>query len=358
MKKESLREVERKGLKRTNLPVQLPNSITRINQSNIVTRMSYDYQIVQLRALIAVIEKFQMVIRQAINKEDTSYQLSLFNDADDESRFIFEIPLREFGIAPSHYNKLRESLKNMATIPVEIEYVDPNTGDRYIHITGLMEAYIPERFERSVRIKMYKKVANLLLNVDKGFTSFIKEIAFKAKSKYTIRFYMLISSWKDRGGFSITYAKLRNWLKIGKKYSEYKDFYRNVIRPAYEELFEKSDVWFEVSEIYMQGEKEPYKLNFKVVKGRTNTEEEELLNKYKLSIDGMLSTHLALDTNHRRNIIRLVTIDNYQAMVEKIRYLKEYIPGKKIKDPFKYCVRAFNQDFDRTPVGEDLEDES
>lgn len=37
---------------------------------------------------------------------------------------------------------------------------------------------------------------DILLNVDKGFTQFIKEIAFNASSKYTIRLYMLISSWK------------------------------------------------------------------------------------------------------------------------------------------------------------------
>ena len=64
---------------------------------------------------------------------------------------------------------------------------------------------------------------DVLLNVDKGFTQFIKEIAFNASSKYTIRLYMLISSWKNKGGFSIDMGKFRKWLKLENKYNDYKD---------------------------------------------------------------------------------------------------------------------------------------
>lgn len=347
---------ERKGLPRTNQPVELPGKITWINQPNLITKMSYDYQIIQLKALIAVIEKLQDVISLSISKQNVNEQLSLFNDPDD-GKLSFEIPLQNFGVTPSNYNKLKESLKKLATIPVEVDYEDPNTGQDFWHITGLLEAYLPKRFERNVRFKMSKDVANMLVDVGHGFTNFIKEVAFNATSKYTIRFYLLISQWKDRGGFSIKYENLRKWLKIGSAYADYNDFYKRVIRPAYEDLFERSDVWFEMAEVFHKGSKLPYKLNFKVVKGKTSLEEEQLLKTYRLSLDAILSSHLGLDANHCRNIIYLLTLDNYSLMVEKVAYLKDYLPGKKIKDVQKYCVQAFKRDFDLTLAGESLEED-
>ena len=56
----------RKGHPRTNLPVELPENPTWLKQPNVVTLMAGDFKTVQIRILIAVIEKLQNVIELSI----------------------------------------------------------------------------------------------------------------------------------------------------------------------------------------------------------------------------------------------------------------------------------------------------
>lgn len=56
----------RKGHPRTNLPVKLPENPTWLKQPNVVTLMAGDFKTVQIRILIAVIEKLQNVIELSI----------------------------------------------------------------------------------------------------------------------------------------------------------------------------------------------------------------------------------------------------------------------------------------------------
>ena len=51
----------RKGHPRTNLPVELPENPTWLKQPNVVTLMAGDFKTVQIRILIAVIEKLQYI---------------------------------------------------------------------------------------------------------------------------------------------------------------------------------------------------------------------------------------------------------------------------------------------------------
>jgi len=345
---------ERKGLPRTNNPIELPPTVTWLKQSNLVTLMSYDYKVVQIRVLVAVIEKLQSVIEVSINKQNVRPHLELFSELNSD-RVSFSIPTKEFGIQASNYNTLKECLKKLATIPVEIDAKDPSGKDCW-YIGGLFEAYLPKRYERSVKIVMKKDVAMMFVNVDKGFTRFMKEIACEADSKYTIRMYFLISSWKDRGGFSITIDKFKKWLNIKNKYPEFKDLYKRIIRPAYEDLFEKADCWFEVAEVYKEDQTEPYKLNFKVIKGRTTKEEQQIYDTYMRSLSRILEEHLYFDRQQSNQILKFLTTSNYAAIVNKICYLKEYIHQHNVKNRVTYCLKALKNEFSNNVPGEELEE--
>ena len=60
----------RKGHPRTNLPVKLPENPTWLKQPNVVTLMLVILRSVQIRILIAVIEKLQDVIELSIQHLD------------------------------------------------------------------------------------------------------------------------------------------------------------------------------------------------------------------------------------------------------------------------------------------------
>ncbi|MDR3059918.1 MAG: replication initiation protein [Prevotella sp.] len=192
---------ERKPLLRTNKPVKLPGDITWLKQPNIVTLMSCDLNKMQMRAVIVLIEALQ----DDINKRylGTPFmQLSLFKDEDEDRQVKLSIPVRSFGVKPNHYNELREAVKQLSKIPVEIDVNHPETGDATFNTT-LLSAIIPiEGSQRkNIIFKIEREVAKCLVNIDipnkLGYTKYIKEIALTARSKYTIRMYMLIAFLRD-----------------------------------------------------------------------------------------------------------------------------------------------------------------
>lgn len=97
----------RKGHPRTNLPVKLPENPTWLKQPNVVTLMAGDFKTVQIRILIAVIEKLQDVIElsiQHLDKYGTSIpceQLSLFQEYSDRIRV--DIAYRDLGVNPDQF---------------------------------------------------------------------------------------------------------------------------------------------------------------------------------------------------------------------------------------------------------------
>jgi hypothetical protein len=231
----------------------------------------------------------------------------------------------------------------LATIPVELDTNDPITGAESWYVSGLFKAYIPkEKHRRSITIELDENVAKALVNVEKGFTKYIKEIAFQTQSKYTVRIYMLVSSWRDKGGFSITLDRFRKWLKLDNKYPKYKDLYKRVIRPVYEELFEKANCWFEMAEVYREKESEPYRLNFKVVRAALTIQEEEYLQKQTNNLILMMSRHLHMEDKHIKQILPLLNPFNVNSAVQKVLSISEYLQKhwEEITSIPDYCTTA------------------
>lgn len=338
----------RKGHPRTNLPVILPENPTWMKHPNAVTFMAYDYSIIQLKVLMALLTRFQDAIEDSVNKTPLE-QLLPFKEFKNEEKISMLIQFKELGVLPSQYNQVKSALTELATIPIHTIQKDPITGKDSWTVEGLFKAYVPdEKYARTFTLSIDKMVAKKLIEADTGYTKYIKEIAHKAKSKYTIKFYWLISSWKDKGGFGMKYSKFRKWLKIGNKYLEYKDLYKRIIRPVYEELFENSDCWFEIHEVYKEGEKEPYKLNFKVIKSAPSKREQQHLKLQLDNIERMLSFHLKMSDKQIQMFLPFVNLDNCTLILDKIVYLKQYTNEnwKKIKNVSEYCLSALLKEFD------------
>lgn len=358
----------RKGHPRTNLPVELPENPTWLKQPNVVTLMAGDFKTVQIRILIAVIEKLQNVIElsiQHLDKYGTSIpceQLSLFQEYSDRIRV--DIAYRDLGVSPDQYKEVKSMVRKLISIPVEFDVKDPITGEESWAITGLFtKANIPKTpYSRGFSLEMDREVAKVFINVDRGFTRYIKEIALRAQSRYTIRMYMLISSWKEKGGFSIYVDRFRKFLKLEDKYPEFKDLYRRVIRPVYDDLFEQADCWFEMAEVYRNsGDSQPYKLNFKVVKSALSKKEEDLLKGQKKMITNFCTLHFAMQDEHLQQFIPHITLNNHAAVLNKMLYLGEYVRENwnKISNKAEYCLAVLLKEVETLPgiIGEEKEDE-
>jgi hypothetical protein len=204
---------------------------------------------------------------------DNPQQLSLFVD-EHESTIRLDLELQNFGVNSVHYKQLKEEVLKMQQIVVTTETVYYNNlagmemeaNETMPLIAGLI---VPKKYQRYISIRLDKKVVELLVNVgDKGYTKYWLEIAMAASSKYTLLIYQLISSWADKGGFTWTIKHFKEHLGIANKYENWKDLNARVIKPAYRELHEKANVWFEYN--VEKKDNLPYKIIFKVVRGYYN----------------------------------------------------------------------------------------
>lgn len=315
----------------------LPKNITWLKQSNILTFMAADFSVLQLKTVILLVEKMQRYIQQNIDCKEvgivgSSQQLSLFTD--NSNVVSIELAYRDLGIPAYQYNELKLVLKQLTSIPVELKTIDSTTGDRYCSYQALVAKVVineTQKYQRNFEIQLDKDVALAFIDIDKGFTKFIKEIAFNAKCKYSIRMYMLISSWQQKGGFEITLKEFRKLFMLGKKYPRYRELYKRVIKPAYEELHENADCWFEVAEKYATpSDTEPYKLSFKVIKSAVSKAEQEQLAKIKENISNMCYSHLHMVDRHMRQLLPLITLENAPGVLKKIVYLANYMEKNSV----------------------------
>lgn len=358
--------VVRKGLPRSNKPVILPEKCTWLKQPNIITLMSADLKTTQLRALIGIIEQLQSAIEESIklhekNPNNTQYsQLTLFQE--HSNNIVIKLSYKDLGVSPDQYNIVKQMLRSLVNLPVELETVNPETNEELWTVQGLIaKAHISKAtYRRYCTVEIDRDVAKAFVNVDKGFTRYIKEIAYKSQSKYTIRMYMLISSWKDRGSFSINIDKLRKYLKLENKYPHYKDFYRWVIKPVYEELFEKANCWFDVAEVYKNpSDPEPYKLNFKVTRSEMTKKEKEHFELLRQSVINMCSLHFHMKPTHLSKLGKLITPENIPILRNKMLYLNDYIQNnwKSITSIPDYALEVLIKEITLIPGNVDGDDE-
>jgi plasmid replication initiation protein len=332
--------------------VMLPAIRKFIYQPNRVTNAFYDYSLVQERLFNAVMFYLQDAITVSRKGEDYT-QLSLFQEYKETSYIKIRIPLKEIAI-PQNYEHVKKSVKQLASIVVEIPYLDKETKEKRIRYAGLFNADVPDEKTRSsyIDIEIDKRVAKMLIEIDQNqfqqpinYTRFIYQIAQNATNKYTSRIYKLICSWRKKGGFTISLDEFREQLGIELKYKYFNDIKKHILKPVQDELFEKADCWFNINSedfITKQGNTVTH-LNFKVITPEL-IEEDSKRRDYALNL---LRTHFKFQDTH---IDKIKVIFNNASMADilfKITQLREYYMENvsKINDITGYVITALLNKF-------------
>jgi len=92
-----------------------------------------------------------------------------------------------------------------------------------------------------------------------GYTEYMRETVFSLKSKYAIHIYKLLARNRDYKYFKLHISHLRKYLNLEpEQYSTIKDFKRRILLPAFEELKNGADIYFETdfNKPYREGENE------------------------------------------------------------------------------------------------------
>lgn len=316
---------------------------TWIKQSNNITNMMADYNVIQMRILVIVMEAMQEAINGNINRQATA-QLDLFqNDIDKYGKITIAVPMKNFGVKSNHYAELRTALETFSKISVQFKVDSPYAGKNATKYTHLMDVTIPEKYQKSVVFNIDKEIAEKFLNVQGGFTKFLKEVVFALDSPYNIKFYYMCCSWLAKGGWSMKMEDLRQWLCIGDKYKLFKDFNRRVLKPTQEALEQNANCWFEYTPIFDEGEKQPRRIDFKIFRNVMTVEEEQYFDSHVQNMRNLMFTHFQIEDGiFSKELLPLLTLYNIEKATNKLMELFVYLQdhAEEVANKKEYLIKS------------------
>lgn len=353
---------KKRELKRGNISTELIpiEEETWLIQPIAVTMMRHDYSLIQVRILVSVVESLQQILYRILNAPNTpnSSQMELFHtsELDEDGRMPIKLPFKELGVDPNHYPQLRESLKMLATIPVDIPY-KTKEGRKYTKVTNLCDVYIPEdrSYNKYAILKLDQNVAERLVSLDMGYHRLGKQIVFSCKNRYTQRIYMFLESWLDKGRTVIKTLEFRKMLRLEDNYKKFSDFTRRVLEPAKEELKDLADkgfcdCWFEYDKKYDRGQRggEPDELIFRIhrAKNAMNKQLEQISDMQRQQFAQMLIQYFGFTPDNAKKMSLRITADNYPKAIQKLMELRQrFTNDHSVRDRAAYTFKSLNEMF-------------
>ena len=319
-----------------------------------VTMMRHDYSLIQVRILVSIVENLQQILHGILNNKRNP-QLDLFktDELDEDGRMPIKLPFKELGVDPNHYPQLRNSLKMLAAIPVEIPY-KTSEGRKYTKATNLCDVYIPEdrSYNKYAILKLDQSVAERLVSLDFGYHRLGKQIVFACKNRYTQRIYMFIESWVEKGRTVIKTLEFRKMLRLENNYKKFSDFCRRVLDPALQELKELADkgycdCYFEYEKKYDHGQRggEPDELIFIIYKAKDkmNAQLEEMNERQRLQFQQMLITYFEFAPQNAKDMAARINAETYPLAIQKLMELRERFKTTMVKDKAAYTFKSLDQ---------------
>lgn len=295
-----------------------------------VTMMRHDYSLIQIRILVSIVENMQHKLHEMLNKSRMEPTIFTPAELDDDGRLEVKAYFKTLGVDPNHYPQLRESLKLLASVPVEIPY-KTSDGRSYLKVTNLCDVYIPDEderiYEKYAILKIDRQVAQRLVSLDLGYHRLGKQIVFACRNRYTQRVYMFIESWLNKGVTVIKTLEFRKMLRLENRYSKFSDFCRRVLEPAKEELQTLSengfcDCYFDYEKRYDHGQRggEPDELVFHIFKPKNqiNSNLQRITDMQRQQFADMLTRYFGFDVAMAEKMSLRINGDNYQSAVSKL----------------------------------------
>ena len=357
-KETTTRTTRKRGAKAQKKPVKRSLSTdlipieeeTWLLQPIAVTMMRHDYSLIQVRILVSVVESLQTILHGILNNK-RSQELSLFrtDELDEDGRLPVKLPFKELGVDPNHYPQLRNSLKMLASIPIEIPYKTAE-GRKYTKATNLCDVYIPDdhSYNKYAILKLDRGVAERLVSLDFGYHRLGKQIVFACKNRYTQRIYMFIESWLDKGRAVIKTVEFRKMLRLENNYKKFSDFCRRVLEPAKAELKELADkgfcdCYFEYDKKYDNGQRggEPDELVFRIYKpaNQLDSQLEQVTDMQRKQFAQMLIRYFSFIPANAEKIASRITADTYNEAMQKLVELRQRFQTTYVKDKAAYTYK-------------------
>ena len=309
---------KKKELKRANISTELIpiEEETWLLQPIAVTMMRHDYSLIQIRILVSVVESLQSILHGILNNQ-RGRQMEIFqtDELDEDGRMPIKLPFKELGVDPNHYPQLRNSLKMLASIPVEIPY-KTQEGRKYTKATNLCDVYIPidRSYNKYAILKIDREVAERLVSLDFGYHRLGKQIVFACKNRYTCR---------------------------------------RVLDPARDELKELADkgfcdCYFDYKKQYDNGQRggEPDELVFIIYKAKNamNAQLAAMTEQQRKQFQSMLMKYFSFTPANAKKMADRIDADIYPDAMQKLMELRQrFLNDSSIRDRAAYTFKSLDK---------------
>lgn len=245
-----------------------------ITQSNRLSSAKYEYSVLQERVFNLIMYHLQVYVKQVMDGKAV-HQLDLFA-VQQQNTHLVQLPLY-YITTPDHYNDVRQVCEHMATIPIIMS--DPEKRIRKVTgmIASVQTSYNDKKRVNKISLELRNDVTALLLHIDRNhkgqpsqYTQYQLAAVMQFRNKYSAKIYKYLSSWKNRGGVTMTIEELRELLALpAGRYTNFNDLKRFILLPVQKELKEIADLWYncaakDFAETGDRGKKVQH-LNFKII---------------------------------------------------------------------------------------------
>ena len=190
-----------------------------IYQTNAVASLPLNLNVNHLRILMAIVLHLQDTIKAGLQRPASN--------GNTREPCILTIPVSDFHLGKCTGTRLRSCLDDLCLK------------------NGLIDDYIFPLYSHDVIIYLTPKVTRLLTNTQSGYFSYSRTLALSTTSKYTLRLYWLISSWRNRGGFVIRMDEFRKILCLGQAYHRFDNIAARILQPSQQELQDRFPICFQ-----------------------------------------------------------------------------------------------------------------
>ena len=200
-----------------------------VYKSNSLVEAAYRLTVVEQRLVLACISQVPrgQPITDQVMYSVTALDIAELSDTDPKSS----------------YRELQEAALRLKRREVRIEReTNGNRKRKKVLICGWVQTIEYVEAEGRVNLRFNKDMLPYLTELSAQFTKYRLAAVAKMNSAHAIRFYELLSQWRDVGKREVAVAWLREIFMLGDKYPAIKDFKKWVIDAAVAQINEHSDL--------------------------------------------------------------------------------------------------------------------
>lgn len=226
-----------------------------IRQSNRITFSRYKCTEVQENFITLIIYSLQDQIT-----ENYKLKNNLFNQP------LVEISLKKLADRRNHKYFYEEAIKMRA---IGIDYFFRNEKEHLIQKNlGIVISVERNFYLQTLTFTLNKEAVFFMTYIGLSyvgkFTNYSLNIALKLRGVYSKRIYKLVSSWKNKGGFTIGIIDFKRILYLEDKYSNLAHLKR-LLNSTKEKLKLNADLYYEFSIGKLKGKRKADTITFKII---------------------------------------------------------------------------------------------